>query len=338
MRPIKINDTGRGVADIQRRLQSLGYNLGACGVDGDFQEETQAAVEEFQRTFDLPLTGEVDIRTWSKLVDSTFVFGDRSLYLRRPHFHGQDVRTLQCALGALGFSDGVIDGIFGPHTERGVIEFQKNMDISPDGAVGQQTYQALNGLRHMWDNRQVHAHSCATKATQNREIALMRCPWCFMAVDDATNQIVRRMVNLASASAEDADVSCERIDDARKVLAADTAADATGGIAHGIACVLVSREGHANPFKQVVGGDSDGVSFDGTSQDCDVANTACFSIPYYTSRSILFPAAREIIGDASPTDAVFIFNIPNDMLDTNDKLSYQFIATVILDTLCEIFE
>jgi len=301
MKPVKYRDTGRGVEDIQRRLQRLGYNLGAHGVDGDFRDETQAAIMAFQKENDLPITGEVDMRTWSALVDSTFVFGDRSLYLRRPYFHGQDVMTLQSALIALGFSGGDIDGIFGPHTERAVIEFQSNMEISPDGAAGLQTYEALNGLKHIWDNREVLGHSAATRMTQNREPVLMKCSWCFIATDTVTQQIARRLVNLASASAEQADITYMLIE------------DGSWNAPDGAVGIVIARENTAHTFPAI-------------------------QIPYNPQRSILIKSLQDAMGERVTTHTPITIIVPAELLDATNKLHFQFIAAVILDTLCVVFE
>ena len=207
MQPIRTGDHGRGVEDIQRRLTMLGYDFPEHGIDGDFREETRTAVESFQRQHDLEPTGEVDTRTWSTLVNATFVFGDRSLYLRAPFFHGQDVLTLQRALNSLGFPCGALDAIFGPHTERAVIEFQDNVEIGRDGVVGSETYEHLQGLRHIWDSRTARSHSAATIATQQRERALQTHRWQFASTDAISRQIVRRLENLTLASCAEARVT-----------------------------------------------------------------------------------------------------------------------------------
>jgi len=304
MRPIKIRDSGRGVEDIQRRLQQLGYNLGTCGVDGDFRGETQAAIKAFQEEHDLPVTGEVDMHTWSMLVDSTFVFGDRSLYLRKPHFHGQDVTTLQTALVALGFSSADIDGIFGPHTERAVIDFQTNMAISPDGAVGPATYEALTGLKHIWNKRDIHAHSGATPLTQNREPVLMSRSWCFVATDNSTQQIVRRLVNLASASAEQAIITDQTLDPGDDPITLFD--ENTTGI-------VVARDDDKRDFKLL-------------------------SVPYDSQRAPLIQSWKEAIaGSDTPQTAIMIV-MPSETLEATNMLHYQFVAAVILDALCSVFE
>jgi hypothetical protein len=56
---------------------------------------------------------------------------------------GDDVRQLQLQLAAAGFSPGVVDGIFGPHTQAAVVAFQLQNGLVGDGEVGPQTRAAL---------------------------------------------------------------------------------------------------------------------------------------------------------------------------------------------------
>lgn len=70
-------------------------------------------------------------------------FGSRIL---RRGMRGEDVRELQNKLASLGYDVGPIDGIFGPRTERAVIQFQKNNGLKVDGIVGPQTYGMLENL------------------------------------------------------------------------------------------------------------------------------------------------------------------------------------------------
>ena len=62
---------------------------------------------------------------------------------------GDDVYALQGRLLDLGFRVGRLDGYFGPETEAGVREFQRNFGIPPDGTCGPATLKALTRLSPM---------------------------------------------------------------------------------------------------------------------------------------------------------------------------------------------
>lgn len=56
---------------------------------------------------------------------------------------GVYVAALQDALGAVGIPAVGIDGIFGPETQRGVLDFQKKNNLPADAIVGCRTWTAL---------------------------------------------------------------------------------------------------------------------------------------------------------------------------------------------------
>jgi len=56
---------------------------------------------------------------------------------------GAQVKTLQRALTALGFSPGKADGDYGPSTQTAVEKFQLAHNLAEDGVVGPQTLAAL---------------------------------------------------------------------------------------------------------------------------------------------------------------------------------------------------
>jgi peptidoglycan hydrolase-like protein with peptidoglycan-binding domain len=145
MEEIRRGARGRAVADVQTRLAALGYSVGASGADGVFAEATERAVAAFRADRGLEPAGHVDGPTWRALVDASLSFGDRTIYFRRPHLHGEDVRQLQQALATLGFRCGV-DGVFGVNTERAVRDFQRNVGLPADGIVGRATTAALANL------------------------------------------------------------------------------------------------------------------------------------------------------------------------------------------------
>lgn len=68
----------------------------------------------------------------------------RVLSLTRPFMTGNDVRSLQETLNRLINAQLVVDGVYGPATERAVKNFQRQAKITVDGIVGPQTVAALN--------------------------------------------------------------------------------------------------------------------------------------------------------------------------------------------------
>jgi N-acetylmuramoyl-L-alanine amidase len=91
-------------------------------------------------------TGSCDPLTWSALVESEHLLGDRILCLRTPMMRGEDIAELQLRLGTLGFDSGRVDGIFGPRTQSAVGEFQRNAGIVYDEVCGPDTIEALRRL------------------------------------------------------------------------------------------------------------------------------------------------------------------------------------------------
>jgi hypothetical protein len=69
---------------------------------------------------------------------------ERRLYLTSPYMRGDDVRTVQQRLMALGYTQvGEIDGVWGPLTEGAVKAFQSDRGLVVDGIVGPLTWTEL---------------------------------------------------------------------------------------------------------------------------------------------------------------------------------------------------
>lgn len=67
---LTIGSGGSDVRTIQEqlvRIRQTYSNIPPLAIDGIYGEDTQAAVEAFQRIFDLPVTGEVGYSTWYKI-------------------------------------------------------------------------------------------------------------------------------------------------------------------------------------------------------------------------------------------------------------------------------
>ncbi len=199
MEPIKRNDTGAAVEDVQQRLARIGH-LAEDAVSGTFDDATAQALAAFCATASLPAADEVTEKVWSALVDASFNLGDRTLYLRMPYFHGHDVYELQHALGALGFFYGGDDAIFGAHTEDALRRFQLNMGLPSDGIAGAYTYGALRNLAHSWVGKEA-THSPARHLGFARAAdVLERNAVCLFGTDDFSRSVASRMSNLAVAT------------------------------------------------------------------------------------------------------------------------------------------
>lgn len=195
---IQKNDTGAAVEDVQRKLSELGL-LADTQVTGSFDDATAAAVSAFCVQHGLPASQQVDDKVWAALLDATFKMGDRTLYLRMPYFHGNDVLQLQQALSALGFPCGTDDGIFGAYTELALRRFQMNMGLPTDGIAGAFTYRTITNLHHSWEGK------TGPRAIQNMGFAraadvLERNALCLFGTDEFTRSVAARMSNLALAT------------------------------------------------------------------------------------------------------------------------------------------
>lgn len=314
MNIIKHGSRGPAVEDIQRRLTYLGYTLKKTGVDGVFLDDTQEAIRSFQEASGLEVTGEVDSYTWSLLVDSTFAFGDRMLYLRYPFFHGRDIEILQVALNSLGFTCGEIDGIFGTYTERAVIELQRNMDLSPDGVVGQETFATLLGLKHMWEDKKVISHSAARAFSTHRNKVLSSLALIIEPRDDVSYQVARRIKNLAQASYPDAAVKIAYEGVVTEIGAPDS-------MPH-IASFALAQE------------EPETVALEKTDAQAAV-KVDLRLIELSQDRDAFSGALRQLIEQDSRE--YFVIKIPSNLLNKASKQGFQNTAVYILDSICSAY-
>jgi peptidoglycan hydrolase-like protein with peptidoglycan-binding domain len=123
--------TGEDVKTVQYLVAAHGHST---GVDGDFGQKTQAAVEAFQSSRGLSADGIVGPQTWLQLIIQVQQ-GD----------NGDAVSAVQSQIHSRG--DGaneiVIDGSFGPVTADAVRAFQTLLGLPADGIVGPQTWNHL---------------------------------------------------------------------------------------------------------------------------------------------------------------------------------------------------
>ncbi len=166
--PLRVGSSGPAVRTIQQQLNRIRVNYPflppITRVDGIFGEETRKAVEAFQTVFDLTRDGVVGKKTWYRI---SYIYvaikrlgelnseGELPQYndesypgLLRLGDRGSGVRSLQFYLSTLAafnpfLRDVSIDGVFGNGTQEAVLAFQRYYGLTPDGLVGEGTWNRL---------------------------------------------------------------------------------------------------------------------------------------------------------------------------------------------------
>lgn len=131
-----LGDEGDDVVDIQTRLFELGYLVDYS--KGIFCENTEEAVEEFQKANKLDVDGKVGKATKEALyspdaVGKGYAIGDV----------GDEIKNYQERLQELGYLTTDPDGIFGKDTQIAVKRFQSQNDLIEDGYLGPTTRKKL---------------------------------------------------------------------------------------------------------------------------------------------------------------------------------------------------
>lgn len=196
---------GAAVEDIQDRLGSVGYAVDeAERAESRFGRSTATAVARFRLDHGLSLGDTVDAATWSALVDECYQLGDRTLYLRLPNFHGNDVRQLQERLNVLGFSCGEPDGVYGVHTEAAVKLFQESIGALADGMAFPDTFDAIERLRHVWAGKPAAGpHPQGAMGFARAASVLNDAGIAITADDPISRNVAGRIWNLAHATVDD---------------------------------------------------------------------------------------------------------------------------------------
>lgn len=145
-------DRGNNVTELQTRLEQLGYNTG--GIDGVFGGMTEAAVQQLQRSAQLPSDGKFgqqELAALGSMQPSSVVPTAPSdtvisLGTLAPGAENSDVTRLQQRLKDSGYFYGQTTAYYGSKTESSVSSFQRDRGLSITGVADAQTLQAL-GLR-----------------------------------------------------------------------------------------------------------------------------------------------------------------------------------------------
>lgn len=160
-------DSGDAVRNIQYLLayvERFYDEIPPLTLDGIYGEQTENAVKAFQRLFELPVTGEVDLPTWDALyrtylgfistIPFKYIEGRLYPYPGIPLRLGSEsevVRLMQEYLNYIARFYPRIPtvsptGYFGERTQEAVIAFQRLQGLTPSGTVGANTWNEITSL------------------------------------------------------------------------------------------------------------------------------------------------------------------------------------------------
>ena len=109
-----------------------------------FDLDLDEAVRAFQQHRGLLVDGVVGEATYRALKEASYRLGARILsHQFGAPMYGDDVATLQARLQDLGFYTGLVDGHFGLQTHNGLMSYQREYGLSPDGICGPETLRSL---------------------------------------------------------------------------------------------------------------------------------------------------------------------------------------------------
>lgn len=131
------------VTTLHEQLLALGFDV---ALGDTVTPRTLAAIQNFQQSRGIEVTSMIDRQVLLALEETSWELGDRLLYVSKPLLRGDDVVALQQSLALLGFDPGRVDGIFGPLTESGLQEFQRNYGLDASGTLTRATLVALRRL------------------------------------------------------------------------------------------------------------------------------------------------------------------------------------------------
>jgi peptidoglycan hydrolase-like protein with peptidoglycan-binding domain len=135
------------VQGVQERLRSAGAYNGA--VDGVWGPDSAAALQQFQSSHQLQVTGQLNQATAQSLgLDLASVLGTQQAASPPPlpaaeNLRASSVRTIQSRLHALGFYSGSVDGVWGQSTQTAIQQFQQGRGLPPNGQLSTATLAAL---------------------------------------------------------------------------------------------------------------------------------------------------------------------------------------------------
>ncbi len=166
MSSLRRGDRGGPVTEIRAALSALGLidspdsdlTTGRHVALDAFDDELDQAVRAFQQHRGLLVDGVVGEATYRALKEASYRLGARTLaHQFGAPMYGDDVATLQARLQDLGFYTGLVDGHFGLQTHNGLMSYQREYGLYPDGICGPETLRSLYFLGSRVTGGSLHA-------------------------------------------------------------------------------------------------------------------------------------------------------------------------------------
>lgn len=166
-REVSEGDSGEYVKLLQYFLSYLSIyepQIPTVAIDGYFGNATKAAIEAFQRLYGIPITGSVDLETYTALYDSyrgiiNSLPDSAFIGIARPYpgyqqlegMSGENILNIQRYLNAVSSVEPTVpmiaeDGIFGQSTAEAVRAFQELEGLPVTGIVNAETWNALGSF------------------------------------------------------------------------------------------------------------------------------------------------------------------------------------------------
>jgi peptidoglycan hydrolase-like protein with peptidoglycan-binding domain len=141
---LKEGASGNAVKDLQVRLRVVKASYWSYAVSGYYGWTLGQRVLAFQRDQNLPQSGVLDQRTWSRLVSLT-----ASPTVISTSAPAANVRELQRRLGARGLWPYAYSGTYGWTLGQKVLAFQRTYDVPQSGVVDTRTWARLRALTYV---------------------------------------------------------------------------------------------------------------------------------------------------------------------------------------------
>ncbi|QDP40408.1 C40 family peptidase [Radiobacillus deserti] len=165
---LKYGQHNESVIVLQYKLSQLNYFKQP--VDGEFGIRTEYALKSFQKDHHLTVNGVANQKTITTLMKI-----ERKKYLQPlksikndyvPGEQGEDITKIQKALQYFGYYKGELDGIYGPLTDKAIINFQEDHGLEVKKSINEKT---VNEIYEAEPTEPVKTVEAPTSNTEQKE-------------------------------------------------------------------------------------------------------------------------------------------------------------------------